>query len=262
MILRADIETQASKRPLEMSLMEASASLGIKRQRLSRLIHVICPSARRTTLVGTPWRIPSAWVNDWERRLERLDPVPLIPSTAVSLDHLFRYGPLEEVSLAKLLIDLERGKLSAVGRDRRLDGLPGLLFHRSDIETKYRTTMGDFFSVPEAASYLGIKQEVCYALARLSLLATQPFTTGRRKARGVSLGAIKQFQAAYVFATELAKIHSCSCSTVALALSRQGIEPVASRTLGNCRQIVYRRADLLSVEWVVSDAAAHSRDDD
>lgn len=113
----------------------------------------------------------------------------------------------------------------------------------------YGATGSGIMTIPTAAQYLGVKQEVGYALARLSLLETSLTVFGRRIARGVSAGSLKQFETEYVFAAALAQLKGCSSAAIADALKSKGIEPVASRTIGNCRQIVYRRADLRCVEW-------------
>ena len=97
---------------------------------------------------------------------------------------------------------------------------------------------------------IGVKQEVGYALARLSLLKTLPTVIGRRSALGVCANSIEKFRAEHVFAHSLAKLRGSSSTAVAAELAGKGINPVASQAIGNCRQIVYRRADLLSVEWI------------
>ena len=250
MVRRSDLEALDTGHRTEMSLVEAAVCLGIKRQRLSRWLPIVCPSARKTTLAGTPWLIPNSWVQAWNVRLSHLESLTAVPSSAISLDRLFRYGPLGEEQLTQLIVDLEREKFSAIGRDPRHNGLPSLLFDRTDLLAKYLATGNTVISIPDAAKSLGVKQEVGYALARLSLLETLPTVVGRRNARRVSAESIRKFQAEYVFATMLAKLRGSSSTTIAAELAERGIAPVASRAIGNCRQIVYRRADLLSVDWV------------
>lgn len=245
-VLRADVEAHSNKLPQDMSLMEASTCLGIKRQRLSRLLPVICHSARKTTLAGTPWLIPSSWVNSWGGRLKELDSFDCIPTAAISLDYLFRHGPLDDDKLGTLLVDLEQGRVSAIGKDPKKCGLSGLIFNRSELESRYRPTSGDLLSISDVAKRLGVKEEVGYALARLSLLETMQLTSGRRKARGISVRALEKFKAEYVFATELAKTKGCSCRMIAGTLSARGVNPVAGPAVGNCRQLVYRRAEVVS----------------
>lgn len=43
----------------ELTLEQAAQALGLKRQRLSRLLLSLCPGASKTALHGTPWRIPT-----------------------------------------------------------------------------------------------------------------------------------------------------------------------------------------------------------
>lgn len=250
MVRRVDIEALPKDRQRDMSLVEASIHLGIKRQRLSRWLPSICPSARKSTLAGTPWLIPNDWVQAWIARINDVKSINGFSPSSTSLGRLLRYGPLGDDRLVHLLIDLEQGKLFAIGRDPKQSGLASLLFNQAEVLARYGTPSKCIMTIPNAAKYLGVKQEVGYALARLSLLETSPTVVGRRTARGVSTGAIEKFETEYVFATALAQSKGCSSATIADALTRKGIEPVASRRVGNCRQIVYRRADLLSVGWV------------
>lgn len=249
MVRRADIEAIPTDQHKSISLVEASICLGIKRQRLRRWLPAICPSARKTTLAGTPWLIPKGWVQAWIARLSRMESITVVSSTVISLDGLLRYGPLSDDRLARLLVDLEQGKYQAIGRNPLQNGLAGLLFNQDDLLAMYGATGSGILTIPTAAQYLGVKQEVGYALARLSLLETSLTVFGRRIARGVSAGSLKKFETEYVFAAALAQLKGCSSAAIADALKSKGIEPVASRTIGNCRQIVYRRADLRCVEW-------------
>lgn len=105
--------------------------------------------------------------------------------------------------------------------------------------------------IPDAAKCLGVKEEVAYALTRLSLLETVQFTAGRRKAKGVCSEALKNFKNEYVLASELAKVKRCSSGKIATALADLGIHPVAGPSIGNCRQLVYRRAETFSFDLLL-----------
>jgi len=234
MVRRLDIEALQKDWQRDINLVEASMYLGIKRQRLSRWLPSICPSAKKSSLAGTPWLIPSDWVHAWITRINDMKSVTGFSSSVTSLGRLLRYGPLGDDQLVQLLIDLERGKFFAIGRDPKQSGLVGLLFNQAEILAKYGELCRDIMTIPNAAKYLGVKQEVGYALARLSLLETSPTVVGRRTARGVSAGAIEKFETEYVFANTLARSMGCSSAAIADALARKGIEPVASRRVGNC----------------------------
>ena len=253
MVRRMDVEGLANTESPDMCLAEASSLLGMKRQRLGRLLPVICPEAKKSTVHGTPWLIPKIWIDGWQEKLSDIAYVKAIPSVAISLDHLLRYGPLNESRVATLLLDIEFGKFLPMGRDERLVGFSSLLFHRQQVLDQYESCGNALLPIPELADRLGVKQEVAYALVRLGLLEVSSYIAGRRQARGVSVPALEKFSRKYVFATDLAKSLCRSPRAVIEALTADGIELVAGPTKGNCRQAVYLRKDLDTVSWLQLD---------
>lgn len=174
MVRRVGIEALPKDRQRDVSLVEASIYLGIKRQRLSRWLPSICPSARKSTLAGTPWLIPNDWVQAWTARINDVKSITRALSSTTSLGRLLRYGPLGDDRLVHLLIDLEQGKFFAIGRDPKQSGLASLIFNQAEVLARYGSPSRGIMTIPNAAKYLGVKQGVGYALARLSLLETSP----------------------------------------------------------------------------------------
>lgn len=249
-VRREDIEAIASLASSDICSTEAASLLGLKRQRLSQLLPLICPEAKKTTLHGTPWLIPKSWVDVWIGILNRLPLITSVPSTTVSLDHLLRYGPLDENRVAALLIDVQLHKFQPVGRTDRLVGVASLLFFMQDIKERYGSTSQAIMSIPAIASRLGVKQEVAYALCKLGMLETTTYVVGRRQAQGVSLVALEKFTITYVFAACIAKFCHHSPRAVIHALAAEGIKPVAGSEDGSCRQAVYLRKDLDATCWI------------
>lgn len=252
MIRQADIQTLVSARTDEVCLAEASSVLGVKRQRLSRLLPFLCADAKKSTLHGTPWLIPKDWVYRWTEMLGALAEHDTVPYWAISLDQLLRYGPLDEQRLCILLRDVEARDFQSIGRHTNSVGLAGLLFHRADLLERYGGQRSTILPIPDVAVRLGVKQEVAYTLANLGLLEVEKYTCGRRQAQGVSSRSLEKFHTVYVFAANVAKSLDRSSRAVIKALTDDAIDPIAGPALGNCRQTVYLRKDLETVPWLAT----------
>ena len=252
MIRQSDIQTLASVATEDICLEEASSVLGLKRQRLCRLLPYLCSDAKKSALHGGPWLIPRHWVNKWTDRLNELISYDSIPSWATSLDQVFRYGPLDERRVCALLSDVEAQVFHPIGHHTDSVGLAGLLFHRDQLLERYDGQTSSILPIPDVAVRLGVKQEVAYALVNLGLLETEIYTCGRRQAQGVNVRALATFHETYVFAVDLAKSLGRSPRAVIAALASDGIEPVASPTIGNCRQTLYRREGLKGISWLAA----------
>lgn len=96
-------------------------------------------------------------------------------------------------------------------------------------------------SLGEAASALGVKEQVAYELADRGLLETTTLRVGRRSSRRVSARAIEAFAVTYVALgklTSAAGIHN----HVALAWARSlGLEVVSGPAVDGARQYFIKR---------------------
>ncbi len=256
MIRQADIQALVSAGTDDVCLAEASSVLGVKRQRLSRLLPFICADAKKSTLHGTPWLIPRDWVHKWTEMLGALAEHDTVPSWTISLDQLLRYGPLDEQRLCVLLRDVEARDFQPVGRHTNSVGLAGLLLHRDHLIERYGGQRSTILPIPDVAVRLGVKQEVAYALVNLGLLEVEIYTCGRRQAQGVSARSLEKFHTDYVLVANVAKSLGRSSRAVIKALTDDVIEPIAGPALGNCRQTVYLRKDLETVPWIATGSGA------
>ena len=250
MVRREDIDAISHPDAAQLTLAQAATHLGIKRQRLSKLIPLICPEALKVTLQGTPWLIPRLWVDDWLNRLGKLKRYSVPPDSCVTLDHILRYGPLGNAEIALVLSSISTQESSVVGVCVDKDGLAGMLFDRRWLIEEHGATLGNSMSVTEAARRLGVKQEVAYALIRLELLAAENVVIGRRRTLIVPASSLHTFSENYVLAAELARSHRRSPKAMVTALTAEGVTPSAGPDHGGCRQIVYARDRLNNVSWL------------
>lgn len=105
-------------------------------------------------------------------------------------------------------------------------------------------------SVVQASEHLGVKQEVAYALIRLGLLEADETRLGRRTVTTLSTEQVQRFHSNYVLASELARACGRSPKAVVAALAAEGVTEIAGPNRGNCRQVVFARADVEPIEWL------------
>lgn len=255
-VRRSDLAAVRVGNVSEMMLAQAADALGLKRQRLARLLPTVCPAAIKAADRGAAWAIPRSWVERWAATLDALPFQTVDTRTEVTLDHVLRFWVASDDALARLLLDIESGGLRPLGRVAAHEGLPSLVLGRSD-SMRYAAKPDDairaWLTIPEAAERLAVKQEVAYALARLGLIRTDIQRIGRRHVHGVHQRDLDAFRAQYVFAREIATTLRRSPRAIVCALGSLGIQPAAGPNVNGCRQVVYVRA---AVEAVVSLSAA------
>lgn len=96
-------------------------------------------------------------------------------------------------------------------------------------------------SIPEAAKYLGIKQEVAYWLVRHQMLHAQRLP--RKKGLGLRIhrDEIKRFRQQFIFGTEIARQIGRSPKKTQLLLADQGIQAIIPDSIDPCRQLFFER---------------------
>lgn len=257
MVRREDIDSMSHEEVAPLTLAQAATQLGIKRQRLGRLLPTICPEAKKVTLQGTPWLIPRSWVEGWLSTIELLPICQKMPSGTVTLDHVLRYGPLGDEAVAQLLLDISTGAPTPHARSTAHQGVAGVIIDQREVSRRAQVAGANRMSVVQASEHLGVKQEVAYALIRLGLLEADETLLGRRTAATLSAEQLQRFHSNYVFASELARACGRSPKAVVAALAAEDVTEVAGPNRGNCRQVVYARTDVKSIAWLCIASLVH-----
>jgi hypothetical protein len=244
-VRRSDVSAVQVGSVAELTLAQAASALGLKRQRLARLLPVVCPAATKVADRGAAWAIPRAWVQSWVSSVLDLPIQTVDPLTHITLDQALRFWVASDADLARLLLDIKSGELRPTGRVVAHEGLPSLVFSRADA-MRY-AAKGDraprtWFTVQDAAEQLEIKQQVAYDLARIGLLSTHLRQLGRRQVHCVEGRELEAFQKTYVFARDIANTVGRSPRAVVSAFECAGIQPVAGPKVNGCRQVVFARA--------------------
>lgn len=246
-VRKADVIKNAPALSGGLTLVEAAARLGLKRQRLSSLIPVICPSAEKIGALGCPWSIPRVWVDQWERLLGAQPQHKSDLQGCVSLDHLLRYWPWTDGQVGQLLVDIPEGHFTPRGVLSGRKGVGALLLGIDEARQWFvdcQQVQEDEITLPDAAARLVVKQEVVYALVRAGLLAATMRRVGRRSERRLPQIALERFQVQYVFGRDVAAKLNRSPRAVAAFLACEGVAPVAGPGVDGCRQLVFLRGDV------------------
>lgn len=113
-----------------------------------------------------------------------------------------------------------------------------------------------FYSIPQAAMLLGLKQEVVYDLVNQSFLNTEIRMLTQRRARTLSAEEIARFSQEYISLTELAASHGISSKISVAWAMQEGFQLATGPSVDGTRQYFLSRAKLPHREHV---RASHLR---
>ena len=122
------------------------------------------------------------------------------------------------------------------------------LFFLPEVITQFmsahkKTRLG-FYSVPEVAARLGIKQQVAYHLVKSGLLTSIVVGTEKRPVFEVTESDVSLFQDHFVQLSQFAKSSGAPGRVIKKNLEALGILPVAGPDVDGCIKIFYRKSDL------------------
>lgn len=226
-----------------VTLTQAADRLHLPQRRIRRLIAagVIQPDISPVSTSASAWFIS-------EECLRRL----FFHSTGqkeggVALHHVLRYGKLSEAEFIDLTRALQAQELDAVNQPCD-DGIPlGLVeLSREDLRRwrmRQRASKSSSVSVDEAATALGIKQQVAYQLVRQGLVPS--YQVPNRTEVRVCRVDLQDFRRTYVSLAELARRQKTSPKAL---LGKLLCEPVTGPTVDGTRQYFFRITDLMAAE--------------
>lgn len=247
MVRKSDVEMEMTSRFNYLDLDAAATLLGLKKCRFSKILPWLIPEASKR--LGA-WSIPREKI----KRLLQLG-VDLQTSDdqeadSISLTYVFRHWPWHDRTIAEMLDAMLSGAIRPVGRCTGKEGIAGFLFRKSDLENWFRCThpvKATSSSIPEAAQFLDIKQEVAYCLVRRGLLPICKEKVGRRYATRVLRTSLMEFCASYVFGRDLAEEVGTSPRALAERLDRLDIRPISGPSVDGGRQYLFVRSSSLDV---------------
>jgi len=241
-----------------LPLSHVAQRLGFKKARLQTVLEDICPDAQKLKPTNV-WMIPSSWVSDIENFILRLPLVSEGPQW-VSVDRLLRYESPSDAAVAILIQSMIDQKIS-VAKAEVDSKFSALLCDRKMVDalwSKFVSPPATHRTLMDAANFLNVKQEVVYALARSGILSVEQKTLGRRASQWIADEELARFIDRYVFARDLAKELTTTPKSLAINLKGIGVMPVAGPGVDNCRQLLYRKADLVAANVPITVSARPS----
>lgn len=255
LLRRATVDALLAAQGPAVDLCEAAARLGLSEGRLAQILPKVCTAALAPIRQGGRWTIPATWIDEWERIANSLPRETRI-SGCLTVEDALRFFVPDSDAFAQLLNAIRDGEVLPVGRLQSGRGLSGILIRRTVFRTwidKCRPQL-DSLSIRAAAARLGVKQEVAYYLARRGILVSTSTRVGRRVERRVSESALVTFTESYVLAKTIAVRTDSSARAVQRFLTDCGVTAVCGPGVDACRQLVYRRDE------VVAALSAHGLD--
>ena len=246
MVRKDDVERSRRKREDFVTLEVAAKQLGLKRQRLSRILPMLCPEAAKDATRGVPWNIPRSWLDGWLHRLARYPEVIAGETTAlVTIGDRLRFGGPNDDEIARLVLALQRDEIDGVGVADGTRLLPSVALRRDDVRRMIRQGLPDatglWVSVQDVAERLSVKQQVAYHWVRVGLLPAQEFQEGGRQVRKVNVADLRAFQQRYVLARDIARKVGNSPKYLVHRLRDAGVTPVSGPGVDLGRQVLFER---------------------
>lgn len=240
----------------EANMSTAMELLGLTKVRMRELLRLLFPSAYRAASEHggfPPWRIRR---QDIERYLQIGYDLPILTvaeESQVSLFHVLKYWAWTADEIVDLIEDVRDKGIPLEGMLEGGVGLARWLFDCQSLRIwRQRRTpeLANWFSIPQVAKLLGLKQEVAYWLVRNEFIHAEKLRTLRGCGARVSRVELTRFKESYVFASELAERLETSSRKVNALLTEQGIKPASGKEPEKCGKIFFARSrdltDLLS----------------
>lgn len=235
-ILRVDLLDEL-RSDLELQTLEvASNELGLPERRLREILRAGVLPGRAPNGGGT-WAIARADLRQFAGSLTAAAG-PSRQGKQIPLRQVVRFLAGEEGALADFLRAVQAGTVSLCHLED--ETLP--LFQRLTVELRnlraWQLSRQGRLSLPHAAEYLGLKQEVLYQLCRKGHLSAS--TSGAAGA-ALSEAEIGRFLRDFLPAAQIAASWDSSSRRVIEVLAEMGVLPISGPSVDGGRQAFYRR---------------------
>ena len=221
----AAIERLAAAGRGKLTLAETAAQLGVSKSRTRRLISA--------GTFGAAERTASHWTVEGEavrKLLSGLEGGVVVAGVGpqVGFDHVAEAMRRRGVDLPGTIQAIRSGRIRAVGVDAGAVGLKRLVFNQAMVRAVCRGF--DRSTIQVAAERMGLKWEVVRHLLERGLLA------------GTDAASVAAFDAEFVSGATLAVVRRTSPRALAVALARDGVEPVTGPGVDGGRQNFYAKS--------------------
>lgn len=226
-------DQQAQRLLSTLTLKDAVIRLGLSKRCLQALLNKGVISAIKP-VPGAVWLIEESAVDEFVERIRVMSTDVRQPSDYEPFNRLMRYYSSKLHTQADLICAVLDDKVLSMLKAP--SDLNNNLFINKE---SYKNWLidGEALSIPEASTFLGIKQEVAYHLVNKGFIEV---IDAGRLGRFISKDALANFKRDYRFAHQLWNDCSVSPRKVKQVLKERGIEPVSGPAIDGGRQYLYR----------------------
>lgn len=245
-VRKDQIEALRSQILHEVDLKKATELLGLSRVRMRGLFRLLFPSLGRT-LPGDSgsWVIARSEVEVLLEFGRNMPVVGIQGEGQVSLADQLRYHDWEAEEIVELIASVRRREIQVVGLLDGVGGLPRWVFDGQALaiwRQKRGVSDREWLSIQEVSRRLETRHEVVLWLVRQGVMKGEKLASANR----IPKTALQEFCENYLFAAEVARQLGVSSIRLRKSLAALGVHPVSIDGVGPCRQLFYKRSDVLS----------------
>lgn len=229
-----------------IDLKTAAAMLGLKKSRAAQLVehHLLGPAIAPKSARASRWALSKSTLeqilflgSDLPVGEERGD------ASLVGLPYALQYWLHKDYLFPRLILGVIKGEIIPVAQAKERVGLGAWVFERQILKQwiadQVKEKRKGAVTLPEAAKYLRIKQEVAYHLVKGGLLDS--WIEKDSKCLLIKQSALDEFSQAYSLCTDLASRVGYSSKHLVLEIEKRGVMPVSGPCVDGCRQYIYRQ---------------------
>lgn len=253
LVERVSVELFSRQKNGFLTLTQVKSLLRVTPKRIRLLTkHGLLKAVRKATdgaVNSRHWLFKHADVNTFLKQLSHGN-VSSTPECAqlVSFWEITKRWMQGDEAFLELVRALYTEELPVVGRSPAESGLRALLISREAFRQwhqRYRLSRG-FYTIPEAASHVGMDKNLLYHLADTGLVSARQELYGyeNKKGLGIRSDELERFTRDYVWGKKLGEMLELSEHAAATFLLHKGISPVCGPTLDGAAGYVFRRTDI------------------
>jgi hypothetical protein len=228
-------------------LRAAAKRLGITRRRAAVVLPLMEPSLVRLRNSPSVWCIPVTTITNILQLVEASRSFGSSSTGGVLIGDILRFSKWPDTRVATLFTKIQNGEIVVLGRRDSGNGICKAFVSAAALRElkSLESSNSAFVTIPELAENLAIKQEVAYHLINKGMIKVSglPSSSGGRQ---IARSTVAEFRNDYCFARDIARGRKTSTRKLVRDLARTGTRPICSPQVDGCRQIIFRRDDILS----------------
>lgn len=251
---RASVQALRQHKGAEITLQETSKILRLAPARIRLLVQhgLLLPAHPNENVHSKHLAFYSKDLNTFLTSLSHDACPPYAKSTdLISISQVGKQWLRGNDSFIRLMRALINEELTIAGRDPSQAGVRALLLHRLDVKKWFVQLQAtqDLLSVPDAARFLQIEDNLLYIFVQAELLKLgelRLYSFGKY-IPGITRAALIEFRELYLWGKKLAQVTGVDQHHAATALIQKGVKPVAGPWVHPRCCYVFRMKDITDV---------------